>query len=77
MSANIPASPTEVQVSVDGETVVCRLPGGAALQLTPERAAELAERLWSAAEAARAGSAPEGDKVPFPPADLVSRHAAG
>lgn len=78
--------PTDaVQVAVDGGSVRLQIAGAAPLVLSPEAAAGLAERLLAAAaeagaagsEARRNESAPERPRPPFPPANLVSPHAAG
>lgn len=62
-------------VTVDGGIVVVRGPGAAGFSLTPEAAERTAERLLEAAERARRPAEDE-EAPPFPPAELVSPHAA-
>jgi hypothetical protein len=85
MSMIAPSSPTSpdpaaeaLAVSVQDGKVLLQAPAGAAVALTPEAAAETAERLLAAAEQARSGEprAPGRTKPPFPPAELVSPHGA-
>jgi hypothetical protein len=61
------------EVSVEGANVVVRGPGAALFALTAEAAQRTAERLLEAAERARS---PADGAPPFPPAELVSPHAA-
>jgi len=62
-------------VAVEGGKVVVRGPGAAAFILSADAAQATAERLLEAADEARRAEA-AGQALPFPPAELVSPHAA-
>lgn len=63
------------EVTVQAGAVLVHGPGAAAFILTPEAAQRTAERLAEAAEQARSRESGE-HAPPFPPAELVSPHAA-
>jgi hypothetical protein len=71
-------APEALAVSVRDGKVLLQGPQGAAFVLTPDVAADLAERLLAAAEQARSGEprATGRAKPPFPPVELVSPHGA-
>jgi hypothetical protein len=72
-------NPTDLlSLRVEDGDVLLQTPGGAARRLAPDVAVQLAQRLIEAAEQARADAGARGRaKPPFPPAELVSPHAAG
>jgi len=68
----------QLSVSVEGGDVLLQMPGGAARRLPPDKADQLAQQLAEAAERARSETgARDRPTPPFPPAELVSPHAAG
>jgi hypothetical protein len=67
-----PDADLEIRVEA-GRVLVCAA-GAPVASLSPEAAGLAAERLMSAAEAARG---PQAASAPFPPYELVSPHAAG
>lgn len=75
MTANTSTDQLSIQVE-DGD-VLLHVPGGAVRRLVPDMAVQLAQQLIEAAERARGEVDAERPKRPFPPAELVSPHAAG
>ena len=72
-------NPTDqLQVSVEDGDVLLQTPGAAVRRLPPDMAEHLAQQLIDAAARARSETNAGGrPKPPFPPAELVSPHAAG
>jgi hypothetical protein len=71
-------NPTDLlSLRVEDGDVLLQTPGGAARRMTPDMAVRLSQQLVEAAEQARAGAGARRAKPPFPPAELVSPHAAG
>ena len=72
-------NPTDqLSISVEGGDVLLHMPGAAVRRLPPDMADHLAQQLAEAAERARDETGSRSrPKRPFPPAELVSPHAAG